>query len=82
MVPCRREKGQDPLTNCEHGKRGEGARRMRREEEEGCRGHEGAERLSQGKNRRKQEWRYHNRGRHFRFTEKSGTREMSGDLQR
>ena len=27
---------------------------MRREEEEGCRGHEGAERLSQGKTRRKQ----------------------------
>ena len=35
------------------GRGGEGATRMRWEEEEGCRGHEGAERLSQVQIRRK-----------------------------
>ncbi|MGE9574778.1 hypothetical protein ACQP3C_27465, partial [Escherichia coli] len=58
-----------------------GDRRTRRREGEGNGGLDGAERLSQGKNRGEQEKRNHNGWSHHRFKEKPGTREMSRDLQ-
>ena len=82
MVPWRRGEAQDLLSKLGAREKGERARRMSRGDEEGCRVHEGAENMSQGKNTGLQEWRYHNRGRRFWFTEKSGSREMPGDLQR
>lgn len=63
------------------GGRGEGVKRKRKGAEEGRGGYEGAGSLSRGKNRGEQEKRYHTRGSHYRFKEKSGTKEMSRDLQ-
>ena len=54
---------------------------MRTEEAEGRVGLEGAGKLSQGNNRGKHETICHNRQSHFTVKLKSGTSEMSSDLQ-
>ncbi|EGV97537.1 hypothetical protein I79_009774 [Cricetulus griseus] len=53
-----------------------------RGEEKGRGGNGGSEILSWGKNRGEQDERYHIRGSHYRSEKKSGSREVSKDLQR
>ena len=53
--------------------------RMGKEKRRG--GNGGAGKLSWGKNRVEQDERYQNRGSHYRFEERSGTRVISRDVQ-
>ena len=52
MLPWRRGERQDLLIKLGAWEEGEGARRMGKGEEEGCRGNEGGESMSEGKNTR------------------------------
>lgn len=73
--------GQDVLIRLGAWGEGKGILDKRGGEEEGRRGHGRAGKLSWEKNRGEQDERYHNRGSHYKFEERSGTSEMSRDLQ-